>query len=69
MDYNDATHLLECSHCIGQNRRDYAVRCHVLKTMADGRKKVRTFGTMWKGQEDKSSVRYVEAYRVSPRSL
>lgn len=68
MTYDDATHVLACSHCIGQNCRNYLVRCHILKTMPDGRKKVRTFGTMWKGQEEKST-RYVDAYRVERRNL
>lgn len=61
----NATHLLECRHCIGQSCRTYHLRCHVLKDMGDGRLKVLAFGTMWKGSEQIQRVRYVESWKVS----
>ena len=42
------------------------MRCHVLKTLPDGRKKVLVFGDRnWNHSKDKSRVRYVEAWRVA----
>ena len=67
--YENATHLLENRHCIGRSCRTYLLRCHILKTMADGRLKVLVFGNMWKGNEAVSRVRYVEDYKVHPRSI
>lgn len=67
MSHANATHLLECRHCIGQSCKTYLLRCHVLKTMADGRLKVLAFGTMWKGSESVQRIRYVDAFKVSPR--
>ena len=66
--HSNATHLLECRHCIGQSCKTYRLRCHVLKDMGDGRLKVQVFGTMWKGQESVSRVRYVESFKVSERA-
>lgn len=63
--HGNATHLLECRHCIGQSCKTYLLRCHVLKTMADGRLKVLVFGNMWKGSELVQRVRYVENWKVS----
>lgn len=68
MTNDDATHLLECRHCIGQSCRTYLLRCHVLKPMHDGRLKVLVFGNMWKRNESLSRVRYVEAWKVRARN-
>lgn len=60
----NATHHLICYH-VCRWRKKYAMRCHVLKAMPDGRLKVLVFGDRnWKGREDKSRTRYVEAGRV-----
>lgn len=60
----NATHLLICQH-VCRWTKTYAMRCHVLKAMADGRLKVLVFGDRnWKGREHLSRVRYVEAGRV-----
>lgn len=67
LSHDNATHLLECRHCIGQRCKTYLLRCHVLKTMPDGRLKVSVFGTQWKGQESVQRIRYVDAYKVSAR--
>lgn len=67
--YENATHLLENRHCIGQSCRTYLLRCHILKTMPDGRLKVQVFGNMWKGNEAVHRTRYVEAHKVGPRSV
>lgn len=61
----NATHLLLCRHAVGRNGKDYVMRCHVLKTMPDGRLKLRVYGERyWKDTEHKVSVRYVEPWRV-----
>jgi len=67
--WENATHLLECAHAIGLNRYEYEMRCHVLKTMPDGRVKVLVFGDMyWKRGTDKSRIRYVFKHRVRLRT-
>lgn len=66
----NATHLLECSHHLGTNVREYTMPCHVLSTTPKGRLKLLVFGEMyWKGREHVSKVRYVEADRVRPRQV
>lgn len=67
--YENAAYLLENRHCIGQSCRTYLLRCHVLKTMPDGRLEVEVFGNMWKGNEAIHRTRYVEAYKVQLRSV
>lgn len=65
LSWSNATHYVVYRHCIGSSCKTYGVRCHVLKEMPDGeRLKIRTFGTMWKGQEDQTRVAYVEKGRV-----
>lgn len=70
----NTTHFLKCSHINGKSRVDYLMRCHVLKTMLDGRKKVLVFGDrFWRldqppKTEIKSRERYVESYRVIAKS-
>lgn len=60
----NATHHLICKHVCNWDKT-YAMRCHVLKSMPDGRLKVLVFGERnWKGMEHKSRVRYVEPGRV-----
>jgi len=62
-----ATHLLECSHCIGSNCKQFDMRCSIVKTMPDGRLKIVVFGELyWKGKDEKKRIRYVEAWRVRP---
>lgn len=63
--HGNATHQLECRHCIGQSCKTYMLNCHVLKTMPDGRLKVLVFGNMWKGSELVQRTRYVESWKVS----
>jgi hypothetical protein len=61
----NATHLLECSHHLGSNVREYTMPCHILGTTPKGRLKLLVFGELyWKGREHVSKVRYVEAARV-----
>lgn len=61
--------VLRCRHCIGPNCKDYVMPCHVIKSMGDGRVKVRVFGDRnWKGHDEKSRIRYVAAHRVKLRS-
>jgi len=65
----NATHRLRCAHVIGHNDRTYFMRCHVLKTMPDGRLKLLVFGERnWKNRDHVHRIRYVEADRVSPLS-
>ena len=69
MNYENATHLLHCAHALGTHRLEYTMRCHVLKDMGDGRRKVLVFGDMyWKGRETRNRVRYVMAQRLTKRS-
>lgn len=57
-------HYLACTHSFNsRNSIDYVMYCNVLKTMPDGRLKVRVFGYRWTGT-DGSKIRYVEDYRV-----
>lgn len=70
LTHANATHDLLCSHAIGSNsRKSYLMRCHVLKTMPDGRRKVLVFGERnWKDRENVCRTRYVEADRVRERA-
>lgn len=59
------THFLECRHCIGKTRRDYAMPCIPLKSMSGGRVKIKVFGDRdWKDTQCSSRIRYVLASRV-----
>lgn len=60
-----ATHYLRCAHQLGHNRREYWMKCVILKTMGNGKLKVRVFGyRYWKGHENSSRIRYISAARV-----
>lgn len=63
----NATHELICQH-VCRWTKTYAMRCHVLKTMPDGRLKLKVFGDRnWKNRDHISRIRYVEADRVRLR--
>lgn len=63
---SNATHLLQCRHSFGRGNTYYKMRCHVLKTMPDGRLKVRVYGNRyWKDTDHIVNVRYVESSRVT----
>lgn len=65
--YENSTHLLLCAHQIGHNRREYTMRCHILKKMPAGRYKVLVFGNRyWKGRINTRRIRYVPAWRLRP---
>ncbi len=63
---DDATHLLQCSHCIGRARHDYLMACLVLKDMGKGRVKVLVFGERFWRDRDVQKVRYVDKGRLIP---
>ena len=64
----NATHLLRCRHVIGHGVREYNMRCHILKSMGNGRIKVLVFGERnWENKEHVKHTRYVEGYRVISR--
>lgn len=64
--YLNATHVLHCRHVQGKNSLDYGMRCHVIKSMPDGRLKIQVFGDRyWKDKEHVSRIRYVNPHRVS----
>lgn len=64
----NATHLLSCAHAIGRSRKEYKMRCHILKTMDDGRIKILVFGERyWKDKEHISQIRYVSKWRITKR--
>ena len=69
LSYENATHLLQCRHCIGRNREEYAMHCHILKDMGN-RFKVLVFGERnWQNREHIEHVRYVYKYRVKSRQF
>lgn len=62
----DSTHLLNCSHCVGQNCKYYTMKCIVLKEINNSRLKIVVFGERnWKGYENKKRIRYVFSSDVS----
>jgi len=64
----NTTHLLSCAHAIANHRREYKMRCHILKDMGDGRVKILVFGERdWKGKEHISHIRYIEKWRITSR--
>ena len=68
LSFENATHELECRHAIGQNGKTYYMRCHIIKTMPDGRLKLRVYGDRnWRDTGHIVKTRYVEAYRVYER--
>lgn len=74
LNYENATHLLSCAHQMGwrngkpNGRREYSMRCHIMKDMGDGRCKILVFGERdWKGKEHISHVRYVLKSRLTRR--
>ena len=68
LSFENATHKLMCRHVIGPNGRTYYMRCHVLKTMSDGRLKLLVHGDRyWRERRDVMRVRYVEPHRVFKR--
>jgi hypothetical protein len=66
MSKETATHRLACRHVLGCNDREYHMPCDVLKTMPDGRLKVRVYGRLF-WREGSSRIRYVSAWRVTPK--
>lgn len=65
LSYDNATHLLFCSHAVGKNGKRYYMRCHVLKIMPDGRLKVQVYGDRyWKNTGHVIRTRYVDSGRV-----
>lgn len=63
---DNATHYLRCRHVLGHGVTNYRMRCHVIKTMGDGRLKVQVYGERYWNDErrKKVKIRYVDAYRV-----
>lgn len=62
----NATHHLVCQH-VCRWTKTYLMKCHVLKTMPDGRLKVLVFGDRnCKDRDHLSRIRYVEADRIRP---
>lgn len=65
LNAENATHFLSCRHAIGSGGKYYQMRCHILKTMPDGRLKLRVYGDRyWKGTDHIVKIRYVESYKV-----
>lgn len=63
-----ATHLLSCRHAFGKNGKTYDMKCHILKSMPDGRLKVQVYGERyWANTQHVVRIRYVEPYRVRVR--
>jgi len=65
---DDATHELECSHCLGRARTNYTMPCVLLGYTDTGNAKVQVFGDRyWRGRSHISRVRYVKPERLVPR--
>lgn len=63
---DNATHMLQCSHAIGCRVKHFKMRCHILKSMPDGRLKVQVYGErFWKDKDHIVNVRYVQPSRVN----
>ena len=69
MNKKSPTHLLQCSHCIGNYRNEYTMKCLILKEMPDGKRvKLLVFGAMyWKDTDHIQKIRYVNKSRVFTR--
>lgn len=66
MSYDTAKNKLECFHVLGSNRKRYFMPCDILKTMNDGRLKLKVYGDRyWSHSKDKTAIRYVQSCRVS----
>ena len=65
------THLLECYQGLCRSGYSYDMFCNVLKTMPDGRLKIRVFGDRYRGRRklDISRIRYVAAFRVRAKEV
>lgn len=65
MSADNAKHWLMCEHHLGSNIKYYRQKCDVLKTMADGRLKIRSYGRLfWSNTQHISRVQYVKPHRV-----
>jgi hypothetical protein len=64
---HQATHNLQCSHCIGNNRINYIMKCIPIgKITRSGKIRVLVFGDRyWSGRDHRRHVRYVDRYRLS----
>lgn len=64
--YKDATHMLMCRHCVGpKSCKDYEMLCIPIKSMGDGRHKVRVFGDRyWEYTGDIVRTKYVDSSRL-----
>lgn len=67
MPVENANHLLNCTHRVGKSGTIFQMKAELLKTMPDGRVKIRVYGDrFWNNSEHKSRIRYVEASRIAP---
>lgn len=57
-------HILKCRHCIGKNRKHYAMYCDVIKEMSDGRVKIKVYGNRY-WHTNNFKYRYVEKRKIS----
>jgi len=65
-----ATHWLQCSHCIGQSRTRYRMKCVPLKDMGNGRVKLLVFGERnWSGREHVKRIRYLPWHRITEMKI
>lgn len=65
-EVENATHYLQCAHCIGGNRVCYVMECTFLKEMSGRRSKVVVFGVRnWKGKDYFKKIRYVFNFKLS----
>lgn len=60
----DGKYYLTCVHSLNSRSKiDFLMHCNILKTMPDGRLKIKVFGERYKHPHGEK-IRYVDAYRV-----
>jgi hypothetical protein len=68
-EYNvsQATHKLQCAHCIGHQRHNYTMPCIVLGRTKSHKVKIIVFGDRyWKNTGHVKRVKYVSPLDVKP---
>lgn len=65
-DVSNATHLIQCKHCIGKNCKYYQMRGTWISKTNSGKIKMVVFGERnWKGKEHIKNIRYFSEERLS----
>jgi len=66
-DISQATHKLQCAHCIGRQRHNYTMPCIVMGKTKSHKLKIVVFGDRyWKNTDHVKRVKYVSPLDVNP---